>query len=185
MTGNTEVKETGGKKSDAGKPEMMYFYFPGYIAIHYHDVPQCGREVGLSYHNNVLLPISREMVAGDISKLMDGLRDFEHDIIKSWAARPEFENLKHASIRVSEIGKHGSEKYGFLNYTKGFVWSRIVNAIARHVKELVDGNFNDQDSTLDHRYHILANIYILAEHIENGTGENDLIVEDNHKDSGV
>lgn len=167
-----EYAKTQGTKDDSSKPEMRYFYFPGYLAIHYNDLSESAVELGARFHKDVLMSTVNTR---DTSHLLEGLKDFEHSMFN--------ENVhgslsrKDVGMGISTVGKLGATKYGFLNYTKGFVWSRLLDAMARHVYEYMCGRRIDPESGLDHRYHVLANIYMLAEHIENETGVNDLIKE--------
>lgn len=177
---NTLVDEVVALKADTGKTPMFYYYFPGDYEIRkllYRselDVPPvvC---LGRLFHINVL----RILNTSDMDTIMLGLRRYFTAVSESFG---EGYDTKLIADGITRVAKHGSYKYGFLNYTKGFSWFRLLDAIARHTYQAINeyGMLGpgepslDEESGLDHRFHILAGILITAEHVANGTGTNDL-----------
>ena len=70
--------------------------------------------------------------------------------------------------------KYGAVKYGKYNYQGGMEWSRPLDAALRHIYEIANGRFKDQESTHDHLGHAIASLSMLAYYYVNKVGINDL-----------
>lgn len=173
MSKKISKPQLGAVRTDAGKAEMIYFYVPGFVAL-----ARIGRgpyskgmeayDLLEDFHADILLNLGSE------ERLMFGLRNLEGKIIDTLCKQ---HGLQAGTViqGVCQVCKLGSIKYGFLNYTKGFDFSRVVNSLGRHLEKNIHEE-RDYESGECHLFHALANVYILAEHIANGTGNNDVKV---------
>lgn len=62
-------------------------------------------------------------------------------------------------VKVLEFG---AEKYSADNWKKGLYTREIIESLLRHTYALLEGEDNDQESTLPHIGHILANAMFLS-----------------------
>lgn len=69
-----------------------------------------------------------------------------------------------ATIALSEVLKHGKDKYAARNWEKGMEWDRIIGALKRHLTALENGKDYDNDSKMLHSAHILTNAMFLNEY---------------------
>ncbi len=155
-----------GVKDDDDKAPARFFYFRGLASMidQKHGVLAIRYEVLLES-----LVMKDACVKGDLNFLT---KEIIQSLMESFKIHPA-EVLKEVSY-VSELG---ANKYGIFNYKTGMKWSRLMDATARHLLHHVMDDYIDEESTKDHRYHILANLFMLAYYIDNNAGENDLIEE--------
>lgn len=144
-----------GKKDDAGKPPARYFYYAGLATITHRP------EILLGYEE-LLKSLHVNQCASLANTVLKSLT--EHSGI----------NTAEVIKNVSYVSQLGATKYGIFNYQNGMKWSRIMDAMGRHILHHTCDDFVDEESGRDHRYHVLANIYMLAYMIEHNVGENDL-----------
>ena len=64
-----------------------------------------------------------------------------------------------------EILMFGKERYGAFNWAKGLTYSRVYDALERHIKAWWNGENLDPDSHKSHLYHVLCNAMFLAHFI--------------------
>lgn len=147
---NIKALNKEAKKDDSGKPETIYFYWLGLYALtldqKYLLVHNLIKALTLEQSGNALV---------NLSMLIDQYK--------------ETTNL----VDVSLISKFGAKKYGLENYRNGFPWSRLVNSLGRHILKEIKGE-PDPDTGQPHALHTLANIFMLADHIKNNLGHNDI-----------
>lgn len=68
---------------------------------------------------------------------------------------------------------YGAEKYARYNWMKGMDWSRLHDALRRHLAAWFDGEEVDPESELSHLYHAAASLAMLMGHVERGLGKDD------------
>lgn len=161
-------------KHDGDKPPARYFYYSGLVPF---LLPE-QRLMAARYEGLI-----KELVKDDRQQAMKMLAVFIDGVVNSLSNSFQIER-SDVITKVSLVSKLGADKYGIFNYQSGFDWSRIVDAGGRHLLSYLTGDFIDKESTYDHRYHLLANSFMLAYHIQNDAGTNDLIEEkiDEQKD---
>lgn len=69
---------------------------------------------------------------------------------------------------VSEAFTYGAEKYGVNNWRGGFHYSRLIGAIARHLRLFKAGEDRDEESNLLHVDSIAATAMMLSTFIREG-----------------
>lgn len=82
-----------------------------------------------------------------------------------------------SSIAITEIAKvatMGAIKYDDHNWRKGMKWSRIMDALMRHLAAYNRGERIDPESGLSHLAHVGWNVLALLEYEASGIGEDDL-----------
>lgn len=68
---------------------------------------------------------------------------------------------------------HGKKKYGAWNWTEGFNWSRLSDAIDRHHSKFKSGVDRDDETNLLHMAHIAVTAMFLIVHQLLGLGTDD------------
>ena len=58
---------------------------------------------------------------------------------------------------IIKVLEHGAIKYSPDNYKKGLYRSQVLDAIQRHLAELMKGNEDDDESGENHAAHIICN----------------------------
>lgn len=163
-----------GKKDDSNKEPAAYFYFqslaeclgdnkglqsdirlPGVLA---HNMESLMADLVVNNQEYKILSIQL-FTRAIVSELKRELGQSEADVYKT----------------IGFIGKLGADKYGIYNYQKGMKWSRLLNALGRHLIHYMVNDIIDEESGYDHRYHMLANLLMLAYYVKFDIGENDLI----------
>lgn len=74
---------------------------------------------------------------------------------------------------VAAILTFGAEKYGDHNWREGMTWSRIYDAILRHVVAFIRGEDKDPESGRSHIAHAACGTLFLLEYILEGIGKDD------------
>lgn len=74
---------------------------------------------------------------------------------------------------IAKVLQHGAEKYAAHNWRKGFVWSRTLDALLRHIYAWQRGEDIDPDSGLNHLAHAGCNVLFLLSFIRTSTGLDD------------
>jgi len=82
-----------------------------------------------------------------------------------------------AIIEVSKVFTFGAKKYDSHNWRKGFIWSRVYDAVLRHVFAWVSGENKDPESGLSHLAHAIAGLMMLITFEKTGTGNDDRYVQ--------
>ena len=153
-------------KFDSGKAKARYFYWDALSSL-------AGRPeniIGEIYMDRLIKSLQLERYV--LSKVL--LQDIAVSLHKSLKEGGDLA----PSLGVTKASTLGAEKYGHFNYQKGFNWSQPIDALGRHMLQYLDGQKMDEESGLDHRYHMLANIYMLAYHIDKNIGTNDLLAQE-------
>lgn len=73
---------------------------------------------------------------------------------------------RSALIEEAHVLAYGAGKYDLHNWRKGMEWSRLCDAILRHVTSFADGEDFDQESGLHHLAHARASCGFLIEYME-------------------
>lgn len=73
---------------------------------------------------------------------------------------------RSALIEEAHVLAYGAEKYDLHNWRKGMEWTRLIDAILRHVTSFADGEDFDQESGLHHLAHARASCGFLLEYME-------------------
>jgi hypothetical protein len=74
---------------------------------------------------------------------------------------------------IALVLAHGARKYGRDNWRGGMKWSRLYDALLRHVEAFIDGEDLDRETGLPHLAHAGCNIFFLLEYMRLGKGEDD------------
>lgn len=68
-----------------------------------------------------------------------------------------------ALMELAEVYTMGAQKYAAHNWTKGMKWSRIYDAVQRHLNQFWAGEDMDQESRLCHLAHAAWGLFTLLE----------------------
>lgn len=82
----------------------------------------------------------------------------------------------------------GADKYARYNWMKGMQWSRLHDALERHLSAFWNGEELDPESGLHHLDHAAASLGMLMGHVGKGLGRDDRHTTDpdpDHKDVSV
>lgn len=79
---------------------------------------------------------------------------------------------------IAKVLTFGAKKYAAHNWRRGFVWSRTVAAMLRHLYAWMRGEDKDPESGLSHMAHVGCNVLFLLTFIVTKTGEDDRFKED-------
>lgn len=166
---NTSAEDLNmsGTKFDQQKPEALYYYTHPKALLYF------GKESNEEMVAKKMDDIQKALINNDIEdalaqimQLYDKLRDFY--IVDG---EDELRN-------VSLVSKLGATKYGIYNYQKGLNATSLFGAINRHFYAFLYGNPIDNESGVNHIYHILANLLILTYNIIYNPDTNDFIGRD-------
>lgn len=80
---------------------------------------------------------------------------------------------KELIFAAAKALEFGAEKYGRDNYKLGMKWTKIYNALMRHMLAFNSKEDLDPESGLSHLYHAAANLNMLIYYYENKIGEDD------------
>lgn len=96
----------------------------------------------------------------------------KHDAGKrQWHLLP-FDALEEV-IKVLEFGATKYDKY---NWTKGFAFTRLLDAAFRHIKAFIGGEDNDPETGCSHIAHAICCLLFLLTFIKKGGGSDDRYV---------
>lgn len=73
---------------------------------------------------------------------------------------------RSALIEEAHVLAYGAKKYDAHNWRKGMEWTRLCDAILRHITSFIDGEDFDQESGLHHLAHARASCGFLIEYME-------------------
>lgn len=76
-------------------------------------------------------------------------------------------------VALAEVLEFGSKKYDRWNWSKGFKWSRLVDATYRHLGAWKEGEDRDPESGLSHLSHAACCLIFLITHERRKLGEDD------------
>ncbi len=79
-----------------------------------------------------------------------------------------------ALMEMSKVATLGAKKYGPHNWRKGMKWSRILNAVMRHILQFQNSEDPDEESGVSHLAHAAWGLMALIEYQQTGCGTNDL-----------
>lgn len=100
--------------------------------------------------------------------------------IKHDSGKPPLGLLPPKALReVAEVMAFGAKKYGKHNYLAGMDWSRLYDAMLRHVNSFIDGEDNDPETGLSHIAHASCCALFLLEYIKRDIGTDDRYVQSN------
>lgn len=88
--------------------------------------------------------------------------------------KPQFHLIP--SDGLSELAKvyvFGASKYAPYNWERGMAWSRVFNALLRHLYAFWDGERHDKETGLHHMAHVAWNALALLVYSLRGIGEDD------------
>lgn len=68
-----------------------------------------------------------------------------------------------AITKIAQVMTFGKKKYDAHNWRKGFVWSRVLAALLRHIFAYLSGEDKDPESGLSHLAHAGCCIQFLLE----------------------
>ena len=74
---------------------------------------------------------------------------------------------------VGIILTFGAKKYGPNNWRNGFIWSRVYNALLRHLTAWWGGEDLDTETGKSHLWHAACELAFLIEFEESRTGQDD------------
>lgn len=80
-----------------------------------------------------------------------------------------------AELELGEVLTFGAREYGENNWREGFVYSRVVGALRRHLNAFLRGEDRDPKSGRLHTAHIMACSMFLTNFQLSGTGTDDRI----------
>ncbi len=90
------------------------------------------------------------------------------------AEKPDMSLLSSiAIVKVAEVMSYGKKKYAANNWRSGFLWTRILAAVLRHIFAYLGGEDKDPESGLSHVAHAVAGLCFLLEFEETHTEMDD------------
>lgn len=75
--------------------------------------------------------------------------------------------------QIAAVFAYGAKKYAPHNWTKGMDWSRLFDAVIRHVFSFWRGENLDPESGLPHLAHAIVNLMFLLQYADNWLGTDD------------
>lgn len=88
--------------------------------------------------------------------------------------KPDLSMLpRSAKIGIARAFMYGAKKYGRNNYKAGMNWTRLIAAADRHLSAFADKENLDEESNLNHLFHLGACVMMLIEYYEKGLGTDD------------
>lgn len=91
-------------------------------------------------------------------------RDSESSGIKHDTGKEPISLLSSTALKATaRVLEHGAKTYGKHNWRSGFDWTRLLDAVGRHMLAFQEGEDLDPDSGLPHIDHAAANIMFLQE----------------------
>lgn len=74
----------------------------------------------------------------------------------------------------AHVFTYGKKKYAAWNWAKGMPWSVPLACAARHLVAILNGEFDDSESSKPHLGHVFCNIVMLKQYVKTYTEGNDL-----------
>ena len=65
---------------------------------------------------------------------------------------------------IAKVMEYGSSKYEEHNWRRGMPWTKPYSCAQRHLLKWFEGEELDEESGLNHLYHVMANIAMLIEY---------------------
>lgn len=94
--------------------------------------------------------------------------------IKYDNGKPQISLLTRESlIAEARVFEYGAKKYSRNNYKKGMKWTRLLDAAFRHLIAFNSKEDFDEESKMNHLWHVKACIAMLIYYYELGIGEDD------------
>lgn len=98
----------------------------------------------------------------------------ETKAVKYDGGKPPMSLLPSAALKeIAKVLDFGATKYSAHNWRKGLKWSKLYNALLRHIFSHMDGEDLDDETKLSHLAHAGCCILFLLEHELKGLGEDD------------
>lgn len=79
----------------------------------------------------------------------------------------------HFLTDLGRVYEMGAAKYGENNWRKGYAWSLNFNAMLRHLRLAMGGEWSDEESGLPHLVHVAWHCAALHEFYRAGLGTDD------------
>jgi hypothetical protein len=76
-------------------------------------------------------------------------------------------------FEVAKVLDFGSKKYNPWNWKGGFVWSRVISAVLRHIFQWLGGEDKDSETGLSHLAHAACGLMFLIDFEVNKLGTDD------------
>lgn len=161
----TEQKNNGALRFDTGKPQL-------------HNVHPAMWQSRISDKG-----LTDEVLA--MNKIMDDFFYFNVDNFSEGWSKVVSET---SFLRMVQVLEFGSKKYDSLNYSKGMLFSRVLNSFRRHILALMSGQEldlaadgtqgkeNREFSGLHHDGHLACNFMFMKLYKETGVGTDDRII---------
>lgn len=106
---------------------------------------------------------------------MSELTGIKHD-----EGKPPMSLLPYPALReIARVLAFGAKKYDPHNWRGGFKWSRIADALLRHIGAWLEGEDLDPESGLNHLAHAGCCLLFLLTFIITKTGDDDRYKPDN------
>lgn len=67
----------------------------------------------------------------------------------------------------ADVFEFGAEKYDRDNWRKGLPVTEILDSLLRHIGEIQDGQYLDEESGLSHHGHMMCNVIFLTDALRN------------------
>lgn len=94
--------------------------------------------------------------------------------VKYDSDKPQFSLIPTSSLlELMKVYEMGAKKYAPDNWKKGMKWSRVYDAIIRHLFAFWKGETNDPESGLHHMAHAAWGCFTLIWYSQNNGGEDD------------
>lgn len=74
---------------------------------------------------------------------------------------------KDAIEGLVQILQFGAQKYDSWNWSKGLTYSRVYDALIRHLTAWFSGEDLDPETGMNHCYHVMCNAMFLAHFVSN------------------
>jgi hypothetical protein len=78
-----------------------------------------------------------------------------------------------ATTKKAEVMSIGAEKYGVDNWRKGIAWSRVIDALMRHINAYNSGETLDKETGKSHMAHAACCVDFLLEYEDTHPGFDD------------
>jgi len=120
----------------------------------------------LQHHNNEREMMSAQIAPQNLTEVQQTSAHISSAIKSDSCKAPLGLIPRSALIEEAHVLAYGAEKYDLHNWRKGMKWTRLIDAVLRHVIAFADGEDFDQESGLHHLAHARASCGFLIEYME-------------------